>query len=82
MKVSTILLIMAAVALALFVCCMVAAWREGRGKKKDHCKNCPGNIKGRCDCMQKKGDPCATCWEMEYKICEGCHRRNYAEHSH
>lgn len=73
MRLSVILLILALIALIVFICCMVAAWREG--KKKDSCKNCPANQCGRCECLRKEKDPCASCWEMEFKLCEGCHRR-------
>lgn len=74
-KVSTILLVLALIALAVFACVMMAAWWSRKEEREDQCRNCPANIKGRCDCLRKKEDPCDKCWEKAYKLCEGCHRR-------
>ena len=74
-KLSTILLVLALIGAAVIACVMMAAWWSRKEEREESCKNCPANVAGRCDCLRKKQNPCATCWEMEYKICEGCHRR-------
>ncbi len=75
-KMSTILLIVAVIFLLLLIgCCAMSAWWSRKEEREESCRKCPGYVAGRCECRKKTNNPCATCWEMEFKTCEGCHRR-------
>lgn len=60
-KVSTILLVLALIVLAVFACVMMAAWWSRKEEQEETCKNCPSNVAGRCECLRKKQNPCDTC---------------------
>jgi len=79
-KVSTILIALAVlialvVGAAVIACCAKSSQLSRKEEREESCRKCPGYVAGRCECRKKTNDPCATCWEMGYKTCEGCHRR-------
>lgn len=74
-KLSTILLVLALIGAAVIACCVFSSRMSRKEEREESCRKCPGYVAGRCDCLRKKEDPCATCWEKAYKICDGCHRR-------
>lgn len=81
-RISTIFLVLALIiliVLAVYACFVVSGWWSRKEEQEESCRNCPGNVKGRCDCLRKKKNPCETCWEKAYKTCEGCHRRSMDE---
>lgn len=75
MQLAVIFLVLAAVFAVVLACCVLSSWWSRKEEREESCRKCPANIKGRCDCLRKKEDPCDKCWEKAYKLCEGCHRR-------